>query len=353
MQRQLLLSQFASQAWAMDPTYLATFASVLQRWSSGEPASNQAMSDIHAAQNARVTKKQSSTNTGNISVLFFNGVVSQKANLVQEASGSGGLSTQVFTGAFRDALDDPSIGGLLIDFDSPGGSVYGTGELATEIYNARGKKPIYGYVNSLCASAAYWVAAQCDQLFITPGGQAGSLGVYMQHIDESGALDKAGLKVEFISAGKYKVEGNSLGPLQSQARSHLQNQIDSYYSAFTSAVAKGRGVPVASVRGGFGEGRCLTAGDALKAGMVDGVCSFEEVIARLSQCIKGGSANRTSTASVKQSVTSGHTVAMNARRRELEIAEMSLHIKTENQSQKRKRINEEARQRELALLSIR
>lgn len=294
MKRQLLLAAFAAQPWAMDLAHLNTFAAVLRRWSAGEAAAPGVMAEVQAAQAARAARTKSNTSLGGgIAVLSLYGVMSQRANLVDEASGGGGTSTQVFSAALREAVNDETIGGIIIDLDSPGGSVFGAGELAAEVLAARAQKPIYGFVNSLCASAAYWVGAQCTQLFITPGGQAGSIGVYMQHIDESKAMDMAGYTAEFISSGKYKVEGNSLGPLDDEARAFLKSQTDAYYSAFTSAVAKGRGAAIGAVRDGMGQGRCLLASDALAANMVDGICTFDDVVAKLVKAIKlGGSGAR-------------------------------------------------------------
>jgi len=110
----------------------------------------------------------------------------------------------------------------------------------------------------------------------------------MQHVDESAALEMEGYKVSFIQAGEYKTEGNSLGPLPDDARAFLQSQVDAYYSAFTGAISKGRGVPISQVRDGMGKGRCLMASDALAAGMLDGICSFDDVVSRMQKAIKSG-----------------------------------------------------------------
>lgn len=290
MHRHLLLSHFASSVWAMELTHLTSAASVLRRWSAGGIAAPEVMADIHAAREVRAARaKANSAVGGGIAVLSLSGILSQKASMVDDLS-DGGTSTEAFTQALNAAAADPMVAGILIDINSPGGSVYGTGELAASVLAARAQKPVYGFVNSLCASAAYWVGAQCSQLFITPGGQAGSVGCYMQHVDESAALASVGVKPTFIAAGKYKTEGNSLGPLEDEARAALQSQVDAYYGMFTAAVAKGRSVPVASVRGGFGEGRCLMAADALAAGMVDGICTFADVVGKLQAAIKSSGA---------------------------------------------------------------
>jgi capsid assembly protease len=117
-------------------------------------------------------------------------------------------STTMIGSLVRQAAADPSISAVVLDVDSCGGSVYGVQELADVIYNARQAKPVLGIANSLAASAAYWIASQCSDLYAAPGAECGSIGVYTMHTDVSKALKQDGLKVTLISAGPYKVEGN-------------------------------------------------------------------------------------------------------------------------------------------------
>lgn len=322
MKRQILLGQLASQAWAMHPDHLANLSAVLHRWSAGEPTDTEVMADVHAAQESRAARKAATPAkpSGNIQVLNLWGVMTQKANLVNEISGGGGTSTQAFTQAFREAMADPSVAGILIDCDSPGGSVTGTPELAAEVMKARGTKPVYAFVNGLAASACYWVASSCEAIYSTPSGSAGSIGVYCTHTDASKAMEKAGLAQEFISAGKYKTEGNSNGPLNPEGRAHIQGQINSFYDKFTSDVARGRGATSAAVKAGYGQGRCLLADDALKAGLIDGVCTFDQAIAKLGARIKGTTPS--STNAVRRTSNDTSTSAA-ARQRQLEIAALS------------------------------
>ena len=133
-------------------------------------------------------------------------------------------------------------GGLL---DSPGGSVYGVSELADEIMNARAQKPVIAIANSLAASAAYWIGCSASELYVTPGGEVGSIGVWQAHFDYSQALAAEGVTPTLISAGKYKVEGNPYAPLGEDALGFMQSRVDDYYAVFTKSVARGRGVPIA------------------------------------------------------------------------------------------------------------
>jgi signal peptide peptidase SppA len=288
MRGSLILALLYSQPWAMAPDYLSKCAAVLERWAAGVEAAPEVSAEIEAAQAARAARSGAAANVGGgIAVLPLYGIMSQRAPMVTSLSGGGGgTSTEAFSAALRAALADDAVSGIIIDINSPGGSVFGTEELAAELLKARSQKPVYGYVNSVCASAAYWVGAQCTQLFSTVGGDIGSIGVFVAHSDESQALAAKGVKTTFVSAGKFKTEGNPAAPLTEEALAHLQSKVDNYYSMFTRAVAKGRGVPIETVRSGYGEGRTISAQDALTAGMIDGVCTFDEVVTRMARAIK-------------------------------------------------------------------
>jgi signal peptide peptidase SppA len=213
--------------------------------------------------------------------------------MVDDVSGPGSTSTQKFSSALRQALADESVGQILIDIDSPGGSVYGVAELADEIYRARSQKPVVALANSLAASAAYWVGSAASEFYVTPGGEVGSIGVWQAHFDYSEAFASEGVKPTLISAGKYKVEGNPYAPLDEEALGFMQSRVDDYYVAFTKAVAKGRGVSLSDVRDGMGQGRVLGADMAVEQRMVDGVMTFDELLKKMSRAAKKNSgANR-------------------------------------------------------------
>jgi signal peptide peptidase SppA len=133
----------------------------------------------------------------------------------------------------------------------------------------------------MAASAAYWLAAQADEIVSLPSGVAGSIGVFMAHKSLARALEQEGIDVTLISAGKFKVEGNPYAPLDEEAQGFMQSRVDDYYASFTRAVAKGRGVPITQVREGMGQGRVLGADAALAQNMVDGIASFDQVLSKM------------------------------------------------------------------------
>jgi signal peptide peptidase SppA len=283
MNKQLLLSEFLTTPWALMPERLQAMSGILTRWSAGEPPSDETMFQVNTDRVLRDSRKQmAATSTGSgIAVLPLYGVVTQRGNMVDDISGPGSSSTQQFTSVLRQMLADDTVGQILIDIDSPGGSVYGVSELASEIVKARAQKPVIAVANSLAASAAYWIGCSASEFYVTPGGEVGSIGVWQAHFDYSKALEEDGVKPTLISAGRFKVEGNPYVPLDEQAQAFMQSRVDDYYNAFVEAVAIGRGVSINDVKTGMGEGRVLGADAAMAQNMVDGIATFDDVLAKM------------------------------------------------------------------------
>lgn len=246
---------------------------------------------------ARRRDAQARAGSGNIAVLPLYGTIVQRAGMMTEWCG--GTSTQQFGDALKAAMADESIGQILIDMDSPGGSVYGVAELGAQVYEARKTKPVVAIANSVSASACYWVGSQASEVYVTPGGDVGSIGVWMAHEDWSAALKEAGVDITLISAGAYKTEGNPYQPLGDEAKAFFQSRCDDYYRDFTAAVARGRNVPVASVREGMGQGRVLGAAAAVEQKMVDGIATFDEVIRKMQRDARSNGGGRSALAAAR------------------------------------------------------
>ncbi len=283
MKNQLLVAEFLATPWALMPERLSALSTVISRWTQGAPASDAAMFQVQTDRVLRDTRRQTSVaiSGGGIAVIPIYGVITQRGNMVDDVSGPGMVSTQIVTQMLRQAVADDAVSQILLDIDSPGGSVYGVSELGDAILSARAQKPVVAIANSLAASAAYWIGSQAGEFYVTAGGEVGSIGVWQAHQDYSKAMDEAGVKTTLISAGKFKVEGNPYAPLDEEAQGFMQSRVDDYYASFTKAVAKGRGVPITQVRDGMGQGRVLGADAALAQNMVDGIASFDQVLSKM------------------------------------------------------------------------
>lgn len=272
-----VVAAFASTPWALDLAKLNALDAILARVSEGHSISAEELALAVEAKSSRSTTANAGAKE-NVAVIPVHGVIAHRASMVQDVCGPGGTSSEALDHMIRVAAADPSIRSIVLDIDSPGGSVFGVAELAATIREARTSKPIAAVANATAASAAYWLGSAAHEIYVIPSGEVGSIGVFGKHIDSSKADEAAGKVTTMISAGKYKTEGG--GPLTDDAKAHMQSRVDAYYTQFVRDVAKSRGVSVEAVRNGYGEGRTLGSAEALAAGMVDGVMTLPEVISK-------------------------------------------------------------------------
>lgn len=273
--RSYVLQAFIETPWAILPSKLALLEEIVIRHISGEKLEAEEIQARMQGADVRPQNRQ----VKSIAVLPLFGTIIPRADYFEESSGA--TSAEKFGAQFAELMADPSIDAIILDVNSPGGQVGGIQELSQQIYAARGTKPIIAVANQLMASAAYWIGTAADELVITPSGEVGSIGVFAVHKDMSAALEKVGMKMSLVSAGKFKVEGNPYEPLTDEARGAIQSSVNDFYTAFVDSVARNRGVDPDAVRNGFGEGRVVGARQAVELGMADRVGTLEETVNRL------------------------------------------------------------------------
>lgn len=280
MRGDFLFRALSEHPWALLPGYMDTLADVLERHILGVSLTDQELeAKIGRPRGERQSEDFAVTNDG-IAVLPLHGVISHRMNLMADISG--GTSTEKFGHLFGALMDDPQIKGITLDVNSPGGSVYGLDELHAQMMESRGRKPVVAHVSPMAASAAYWLASAADSIVVDPGGDVGSVGVFALHRDYSESDAKEGIKTTIVRSRKFKAEGNPHEPLSDDARKAMQARVDEADERFYAAIAVGRGLPKATVEGGFGQGRLLSAKEALKVGMVDRIATRGQTLSALS-----------------------------------------------------------------------
>lgn len=291
-----ILAAFAAEPWAMQPEKLDALTRFLVFKAGGGELSGEEVA-------ARITKKKDAEiarESGAVGVIPVYGVLAQRMNMMAEISG--GTSYQSLTRSLHEAISNPEVKAVVLDIDSPGGAVPGTDELATVIRRLRGgDKPIIAQVNSLAASAAYWIASAADEIVVTPSGRAGSIGVYTMHDDVSVALEKAGIKRTYIAAGEFKVEGNEAEPLGEDARAFVQERVNRSYDRFVASVAEGRGVTKSKVLDSYGKGRVFFAEELIDRGMADRIATLEETLSRFGATTEPEAIRKVKTANASRS----------------------------------------------------
>jgi signal peptide peptidase SppA len=151
---------------------------------------------------------------------------------------------------------------VVLWFRSPGGITTGIPEAAAALRQS--SKQVVAFTDDLCASAAYWLAAQCAGIHSTGTARLGSIGVYIAFYDFCGYLEQQGIKLELFKAGLHKAMGVPGNPLSEQDSGLLQARVDDSYRRFCEEVTMNREIDKASMQGQTFEGE-----DAKRAHLTD------------------------------------------------------------------------------------
>ncbi len=184
-----------------------------------------------------------------IGIVAISGVLMKRPDIFSRVL-LGATDMDEITEAIGEAGERPDVQAVLLDIDSPGGTVNGTPELAAVVAMLSKAKYVYAFSDGQMCSAAYWIASQADVIYATPSARVGSIGVLLPMLDESEAFKEAGLKMEVFAAGKYKSVGVPGVSLTDEQRTWLQSSIDEINADFQAAVlARGRAIEASSMEG--------------------------------------------------------------------------------------------------------
>lgn len=220
----------------------------------------------------------------------------------------GAMGYDDYRAQFDAAFDNPNVDVVVLNIESGGGSAAGLFDLAQHVYDKKvesGKKMI-AYVDSLAASAAYSMAVTADEIIVERTASVGSIGVITTHADLSKKLEKDGIVVTPIYAGKFKAAGNPYESLSEETKAMIQERVDSLYTVFVEFVARMRGMDEEAVRAT--EAKMFLAPEAVELGLADKIMSADEFMAYLEE--DGDSMNFLPKTKTQENAVSNETVDM-------------------------------------------
>jgi protease-4 len=174
---------------------------------------------------------------------------------------------------------NPSVLGIVLRIDSPGGAVVPAQEIYEAVNRLRstyGKKVVVS-MGTVAASGGYYIAAASDKIVASPGTLTGSIGVIMEIPNVEGLLKKVGVESIVIKSGSHKDTGSPFRTMKPEERALLQSVLDDVHHQFIEAVAKGRGLTVVDVTR-LADGRVFTGRQAKAAGLVDQLGDLRDAI---------------------------------------------------------------------------
>ena len=211
---------------------------------------------------------------GSVAIIKIIGVITEK----KEETDFTICPCSVLVSDIKKVMVNPDIKVVVFDFDTPGGEVAGVSNVADLIFDLGKEKRTIALVNSLAASAGYWMASACNEIaLVSETAIVGSIGVVVSHVDISKALENQGILVTHVTAGRYKRITASEIPLTEEALKVLQDQVTEIYDIFVGKIAKYKGKSVEEILP-VCDGRTYIGNSAISAGLANGFSNFRKLI---------------------------------------------------------------------------
>jgi protease-4 len=187
-------------------------------------------------------------------------------------------SAQFILGSLRSAFEDEGAKAVVLLINSPGGSPVQAGIINDEIHRLKKLhgKPVYAVVEETCASAAYYIAAAADQIFVDKASIVGSIGVLMDGFGFNRLMDKVGVDRRLLTAGENKGFLDPFSPQNATHRIYAQQMLDQIHAQFIAVVREGRGDRLKETPELF-SGLAWSGQQAVALGLADDFGSLDQV----------------------------------------------------------------------------
>jgi protease-4 len=195
-----------------------------------------------------------------------------------EIAAGADASAEFVNAALKAAFEDEGAKAVVLLINSPGGSPVQAGIINDEIIRlkAKHKKPVYAVVEETCASAAYYIAASADKIFVDKASIVGSIGVLMDGFGFTGLMDKLGVERRLMTAGDNKGFLDPFSPQTEKPRADAQAMLNQIHQQFITVVKAGRGQRLKETPEMF-SGLFWTGQQAVELGLADQLGSLEYV----------------------------------------------------------------------------
>jgi len=176
------------------------------------------------------------------------------------------------------AFEDAGAQAIVLLIDSPGGSPVQAGIINDEITRLKAlhNKKVYAVVEETCASAAYYIAAAADNIYVDKASLVGSIGVLMDGFGFTGLMDKLGVERRLMTAGANKAMLDPFSPQDAEQTAYIQTMLGEIHNQFITVVKAGRGARLKETPDTF-SGLVWSGQQAIAQGLVDELGSLDYV----------------------------------------------------------------------------
>lgn len=206
-----------------------------------------------------------------VAVLYATGEIAENTD--------GGIDCYKLVPQIVALADDDDVVALVLRVDSPGGSVFGSQQIADALnYFKSKKKPFVVSMGGYAASGGYWISADADRIFANPMTVTGSIGIFGIIPNAQKLLNNVGLHPQTVTTNPNAFVNVPYTPLNAYQMEQFNVSIRKGYDRFIARVANGRNLPEEKVRL-IAEGRVWDGATAQKLGLVDELGNLDKAVA--------------------------------------------------------------------------
>ncbi len=213
-----------------------------------------------------VLKDDGASGTGHVALIDVTGVI---AHVATPGAGENAVDSLV---ARLDQAERSDARAVILRINSPGGTVAATESMYRELVRFRERTgiPVVVSMSEVAASGGYYLSLGADHVVAQSTTITGSIGVIMQTVNLSGAMQKLGISARSVTSGPNKAMASPFEPEQEAHYGILQGIVDRFYADFRDRVAQGRNLSPEELDR-LADGRVFTGSQAREEGLVDEV----------------------------------------------------------------------------------
>ncbi|MDO7649260.1 MAG: S49 family peptidase [Burkholderiaceae bacterium] len=199
-------------------------------------------------------------------------------------SSDGEANAEDINQALRAAFEDEGAKAVVLLINSPGGSPVQAGIVSDEMLRLKAiyKKPLYAVIEETGASAAYYIAASADDIFVDKASVVGSIGVLMDGFGFTDLMQKLGIERRLMTAGENKGFLDPFSETTPRQKAHVQRVLNQIHEQFIEVVRAGRGTRLQETEDTF-SGLFWTGEQAVELGLADQLGGLDYVAREVAQ----------------------------------------------------------------------
>lgn len=174
-----------------------------------------------------------------IGIVEVHGAIGSTATPIGQAMGPLAIAERVVAD-LRAAERDPRVMGVVLDVDSPGGTVGASDAIWAAARRLAAVKPMVVRMGDVAASGGYWIAVAAPTIVARPLTITGSIGVVAVRPIAARLAERLGITRDVIARGRYAdLDAFTRMPTDDE-RALFAREIDAHYGAFVAHVAAHR-----------------------------------------------------------------------------------------------------------------